>query len=31
VAKSDKASELQEVTNKLGALRKALEMAEGIR
>jgi len=31
VAKSDKASELQEVNNKLGALRKAIEMAEGIR
>ena len=31
VAKSDKASELQEVNNKLGALRKAIEMAENIR
>lgn len=31
VAKSNKASELQEVNNKLGALRKAIEMAEGIR
>ncbi|MGW8121859.1 anthranilate synthase component I family protein [Roseivirga echinicomitans] len=31
VAKSDKTSELQEVNNKLGALRKAIEMAEGIR
>ncbi|WP_323758132.1 anthranilate synthase component I family protein [Roseivirga sp.] len=31
VAKSDKASELQEVNNKLGALRKAIEMAEEIR
>jgi len=31
VAKSDKASELQEVNNKLGALRKAIEMAEDIR
>ena len=30
VAASDPQSELQEVNNKLGALKKAIEMAEGL-